>query len=128
MISILSIMMMCISAGLLFFAFRMRLNSPALLGGSRAYGIPRTDSDIDLLIRISRVDFEQMCRGLNSDEWWSELESGSIKHGKINLICCFTDSQYRVWREGIENLKRRAPYVTRDEAIKEFKRLRTTGY
>ena len=118
-----------ILGGLLLFTLLARRNSySALLGGSRAYGKPRADSDIDLLIRISKADFSQMCLGLNADEWWCDIESGSVKHGKINLICCFTDSQYHIWRKGIQNLKLRAPNVTREEAIKEFKSLRASGY
>lgn len=85
----------------------------AILGGSRAYGTPREDSDVDLVIQLSIEDEILLREGLGLKE------TGSIRIGNLNIIVARTDEQYELWRSGIEILKSRAP-VTRQEAIEFF--------
>lgn len=85
----------------------------AILGGSRAYGTPREDSDVDLVVQLSIEDEILLREGLGLDA------QGTLRIGNLNLIVARTDEQYELWRSGIEMLKEMAP-VTRQEAIEFF--------
>jgi hypothetical protein len=91
----------------------------AFLTGSRAYGIPRYDSDIDLVIRTEEM---QKLSELGEVIESYEGESASIRFGKLNIIACATDRLFNLWFEGTEHLKSRKP-VTRDEACTYFREL-----
>ena len=88
---------------------------PAFLTGSRAYGLPRPDSDWDVVIYGTK-SIEEVLRGL------ADGTGFPLKIGKLNLIVAKTPRQYDAWRRGTDELRREAP-VTRARAVEAFKQL-----
>lgn len=70
----------------------------ALLTGSRAYGEPTEDSDIDIVIRCGNGVYELLKK--HSDK----CADGSIRFGKLNIICCLENEQYQAWYIGTQDL------------------------
>jgi hypothetical protein len=98
------------------------INHPsAFLTGSRAYGIPREDSDIDIvvMVNINEVPLEATV----ADGCDYEPESVCLRYGPINLIACVDPAVFDVWKRGTEELIARRP-VTRQEAIDHLESLK----
>lgn len=94
--------------------------------GSHAYGKVHKGSDIDLVIRVSAADLERLRQHATNDGRDYGVKDGpcvSIRFGKLNLLCCLTDTAYGTWRLGTKKLKKRKP-VERFEAVEMFKQLR----
>ncbi len=85
----------------------------AFLTGSYAYGTPREDSDIDLVIRCD----EETAKFLS--EMRDDKTTPAIKFGKLNFIPCTDDAQYTAWRAGTTALEYRKP-VERETACTMF--------
>lgn len=89
----------------------------AFLTGSRVYGNPNDDSDIDLVIRVDRETKEKLI----------ELAGGGsvVRFGKLNLLICATDQEYWAWQDGteelVERLNEKLERTEREEAITVFK-------
>jgi predicted nucleotidyltransferase len=88
------------------------------LSGSRAYGTPREDSDVDVVMLVNHRLGSMLCA--MSDE------GPSCRFGKLNLVLFGADSDEGVylfhdWRKTTEELILRKP-VTRDEAIEAFQK------
>ena len=66
--------------------------SRAFLTGSRVYGEPHDESDIDLVIL---VDY----KALKALKNFSESKK-TIRFGKLNIIACQTEAEMAVWRVG----------------------------
>lgn len=80
----------------------------AFLTGSRAYGTPREDSDIDLVILTDRQ---------NAGELWALSKDGTkLILDNVNVIALTNPEQFELWRKGTEMLKESTP-VSRDEAV-----------
>lgn len=104
----------------------------AFITGSRAYGTPREDSDIDLVIRCSPEDAEILL-GWNEATQEERMQGAAaygeegilqVRYGRLNLILCTDDYRYAEWVEGTAWLKASAP-VTRDQAIALFEKIRS---
>lgn len=95
--------------------------------GSHAYGLPEGDSDIDLVVLVTKRDFlrllEQADPRKEVDPEYEKFGSVSLRFGKLNIICCYDEKMYRVWRKGTQLLKKQAP-VSRAFACKFFDKLR----
>lgn len=90
----------------------------AFITGSHAYGEPRPDSDIDLVIEASDDLLDEL-RDIVGDEYGS---------GSLRLLCVEEDTGQRIdlilvrgpafaaWRAATEELSQSAP-VSRDEAV-----------
>jgi hypothetical protein len=103
--------------------------------GSRAYGTPREDSDIDLVIFCSVEDARTL---LNYNEASvEEIEEAAatikgygdegilqVRYGRLNLILCVDDARYAEWVGGTVRLKAIAP-VTRAQAIALLEEIRS---
>lgn len=96
----------------------------SLVTGSHAYGKVHDKSDIDLVIRISKADFERLKQ---VGDWfegrYGEAPCQSIRFGKLNVLCCLTDKSYETWQIGTRELKKKRP-VERKEAVMLFRQLR----
>lgn len=85
------------------------------LTGSRAYGTPTDNSDVDLAIVVESADAERLAgladrsRGSASSDWLS------LYFGRLNLIC-LKPAAFDAWKAANEQLKAERP-VTRDRAI-----------
>lgn len=85
--------------------------------GSRAYGIPKEDSDIDLVILVdkSTASFLFSAKDKGSD---------SVRFGRLNLIIFHSEFLFNLWRKCTEELKEKAKHrrVLRGEAVEYFQK------
>lgn len=108
----------------------------AILTGSRVYGDPKLESDIDMVALMTHEEYELLCGQADNFEepdegvggWRVPAESlggqaPSLRFGALNLICCFDQKNFDVWYKGTQELAERRP-VTRIEAIAHLNTLR----
>lgn len=95
----------------------------AFLTGSRAYGVPRADSDVDVVVRMPREAVDLLIKSGVADvvHDFPQNNNASFRFGKMNLICCTSDKRFEKWVRGTAVLQSRAP-VTRDAAIEVFEK------
>ena len=112
----------------------------AIITGSRAYGNPRPDSDIDLVVLMSPDDymnlmgFAIMEKNVDSNIKDSETEYGIgansavLRFGQLNLLVTVDPLQFEVWRRGTEQLKQYRTQmnkpVSRELAVSHLTNLR----
>lgn len=96
----------------------LREGTTAFLTGSRAYGTPREDSDVDLCLTVSERDFQVLNDFADRGQRTSGRPGcvGGMRYGRLNLICV-TTPDLENWRSGTMALEARRP-VTREEAIR----------
>ena len=87
----------------------------AFITGSRAYGTPNEESDIDLVVFCSPDDAAKL--------WDLRGESQTVRYGRLNLVV-FSDTDsgrrnYARWKAVTDELREKAP-VSRDEAVAAF--------
>lgn len=97
----------------------------AVLTGSQAYGLPTEKSDIDVAVMLSKEDADALVR-LAGGAGVETHDDGSfsLHFGRLNLIVCFEEKYFDIWRAkyfdiwraGTVELKARSP-VTRAEAV-----------
>lgn len=93
------------------------------MGGSRIYGAPRPDSDVDLVILVSPE--EAAILGANADvpnQPRPGCGSFPVRYGRLNLIVCTDLDTYGRWHIGRDALRRMGP-VDREQARAMFERL-----
>ena len=88
----------------------------SFITGSRAYGTPMADSDIDLVVRVTSEEFTALNQ--LADSGLGE----SLRFGRLNLILCTEDDKYAAWWRGTRDLVAEKP-VSREVAIEKFKAL-----
>ena len=98
--------------------------------GSRVYGTPREDSDIDVVALIDERNFDKKFSLLwqQSDDLQEELKGNpagsyiyepddhSLRFGKLNLLCFYHKMKFDAWHAGTQHLICLRP-VTRDFAV-----------
>jgi predicted nucleotidyltransferase len=82
----------------------------ALLTGSRVYGTPTEESDIDMVVLVT--DEELVRLAMLADEG-----DKGLKFGRLNLITVTTEKAFAVWEEGTKWLESKKP-VTREQAVR----------
>lgn len=80
------------------------------LTGSRVYGKPTKNSDLDIVMLLSDSDKEMVIR---------MAKKFPIKFGNLNIIIAKDEEQYKLFRKGTKDLLEIAP-VTREYAIEHF--------
>jgi predicted nucleotidyltransferase len=101
----------------------------SFLTGSHAYGTPTTESDVDLVVLMSKEDadkLQSLCDKNQShpeDENYITAGGMSLRFGKLNLIVCTNRLYFEIWRAGTKRLKKRAP-ASREEACRLFRKLK----
>ena len=101
----------------------------SFLTGSRYYGTPRSDSDIDLVVLMDGTQLVVLAKFAdNTDDFGSpggeQYDDGcSLRFGKLNLLCVTQDKHFNVWKQGTDELFAMKP-VTRDKAIEHLAELR----
>lgn len=111
-----------------------------VLTGSRVYGAPRSDSDIDLVVLVDRGTLQIISEAANDELQRPNLESNSwvsdhgleqcqatFKFGKLNLIVVTEQADFDIWVAGTEVLLKKkvsSGPVTRSEAIATFRAIR----
>lgn len=102
----------------------------AFVTGSRKYGTPTSESDIDLVVFFDQEhEYDLLCdlaeeRGnVTCIEEYEGLVLTPLRFGKLNLICCIQRDEWQCWRDGTKQLVDQKP-VTRDQAIALLQKLR----
>jgi len=111
--------------------------SKPFLTGSRVYGTPRADSDIDLVVLVTPEELDKLALFADvkmeemapfEDRYGGDAEiRRSLRFGKLNMICVCEDQEYHVWKDGTALLaekKKKTGPVTREEAVRLFEHLR----
>jgi hypothetical protein len=80
----------------------------AFITGSRAYGNPRPNSDVDLVVLVDE-DTADLLRTASETR-------GPVRFGRLNLVVCTTEEQYAVWRLGTSQMKTSLNKYTSKEA------------
>lgn len=94
----------------------------SFITGSRAYGKPRDDSDIDLVVCVSSKDLKKLWALALNDP---SNEEKQLRFGKINLVAFNLDcpeerGRYVRWSATNQSLIARKP-VSKEEAIEAFR-------
>lgn len=97
----------------------------AFLTGSRAYGVPRPNSDCDVAvlltpeeIQILRTVAEETGGGGNR-AYQFKNDGAALRFGRLNLIAFADRTEFLAWQAATDTLKARAP-VSRQQAIDEI--------
>lgn len=116
----------------------------AFLTGSRVYGSPRGNSDIDLVVFLTPRELEELRQVADSSDedridkkdsdggpQFMNGPAASLRFGKLNLICVTDPLAYAVWLNGTKILTREAEKssgpVLRPVAIAFFEALRRSA-
>ena len=93
--------------------------------GSHAYGTPRNDSDLDLVVMLTPGDLKVLqdrAPGAEMTDYPPSQIETSLRYGTLNLICCTTLEKWETWKRGTWELKKEAP-VSHGTAVAKFKQL-----
>jgi ribulose kinase len=97
----------------------------AFFTGSRVYGEPRKDSDVDL---VARVTPEVRCVLEKLSDTPEKIKGITvIRFGRLNIIACDDDRQFAAWKFGTEDLQTQKLWdgpVAKEEAKKTFDKIR----
>lgn len=105
--------------------------------GSRVYGQPREDSDLDLVIRMTEREFNDFVNCLTPKQLdelieqrnkYGLLENGQavLRFGQLNLIICLQDRAFEAWRSATriaQNRVRRNGPLSREQSVELFKHI-----
>lgn len=91
--------------------------SRAFITGSRAYGRPGLNSDVDLVVLVDEATARELIR-------LSEHKKEPVRFGSLNLILCVDETEYAVWRLGTRQMQRSKAKHTRDQAREVLDKLR----
>ena len=85
----------------------------SFLTGSHAYGTPNKNSDIDLVICMSKKEGLKLGE-LTQPDKGEQMRYGSsdlltMRFGDLNLIVCLSDEVYAAWKVGTHEAKRKKP-------------------
>lgn len=97
-----------------------RSSGGAHLTGSRVYGTPRVDSDVDLCVLLPPEDARII--GAEADvphQLEDDQLSFPVRYGKLNLLVCVDEFTFMQW-ERVRSLLMIQKPVTRDEAKTMF--------
>lgn len=92
--------------------------TPAVLTGSQVYGVPNSESDIDVVIEVAGEVYGDLLQYSDHPRL--------LRYGKLNLILTWSREGRRLWAKGTQLLLSEAP-VTRDRAVAMFNELGVTG-
>lgn len=62
----------------------------SFLTGSRAYGTPTKDSDVDLVVLVDDATAKVLHK-------FTEAANGTVRFGKLNLIVLTSEKEYDAW-------------------------------
>lgn len=94
---------------------------PGFITGSHAYGIPNSESDVDLVLLLDERTRQLL-------EAHSETKQIPVRYGKLNLILCHSEAEYDSWKEFTDKTTQQAVDagigVSSAEAREIFKKYR----
>lgn len=97
----------------------------SFITGSRCYGAPNSYSDIDLVVRMTKDEAEELIA--HSDKAPSEANIEKygidnllcIRFGNLNMLICTNDSCFLAWKIGTEKCYKRCEELNRPLSRKE---------
>jgi hypothetical protein len=101
----------------------------AFVTGSYAYGVPHSESDVDLVVLVTEADLLRLGKLADRERTlaaeaaaggYGAAHATSLYFGDLNLICCTSRKAYDAWQKATQHLKKEATQqggVTRDRAI-----------
>lgn len=103
----------------------------SFLTGSYAYGTPKPESDIDLVILVTASEANKLAGMIIQEDavlqdYYGRTKTHSLRFGKLNLLVCTTKEKYLEWHRGTRLLKQDAP-VLRDTAVDMFSEIFEKG-
>lgn len=108
----------------------------SFITGSRAYGIPKKGSDVDLVVLVSYETLEllktladrvvEVTEQQDYDKTML-MTGASLCFGRLNLIVVTDPDLFHIWRDGTEFLKTKKP-VTREKAVQYLTKKRERIY
>jgi len=89
----------------------------SFITGSRAHGVPKDDSDIDLVVALHEKDYRTL--------WALAGEKGKLQFGNLNLVAFNLDKhedavRYEAWKKTNYELCEKKP-VTHEEACLAYR-------
>jgi predicted nucleotidyltransferase len=108
------------------------IQNEAFLTGSFAYGTPHKDSDIDIVVKMSDREIDNLREAEEELHTLTKKKkpkqsdkdyytANSFRFGNLNIITLSDELEFKAWQLATENLKARSP-VTRKKAVKCFKK------
>jgi hypothetical protein len=99
----------------------------SFLTGSRVYGTPKPESDIDLCVLLTYDEIEKLREFSDTKLPASRSPSSvSLRFGKLNIIATDDEKVFAEWRLGTSILEALRT-VTKDFAIATFNSIRKMG-
>lgn len=95
------------------------LRPNAILTGSRVYGSPKPNSDVDLVLLMTGPQANALAVFADQDPGPKHSQSASgfsLRFGRLNLIIETDPVKFEVWVRGTEQLTAMKP-VTRSQAV-----------
>lgn len=90
--------------------------TPAILTGSKVFGIPRPDSDTDLMIYMREDDAKKLASlepasvcNSESEGYGTSVERLVFRFGNLNLTVCCNLDQYEAWAAAHAEAVARSP-------------------
>lgn len=97
--------------------------TPAFATGSRVYGKPREDSDLDLVIYCTDAETIGLLRANCDPGSAPRGPYPSLRFGKLQIVLLEDEAKYHAWRKGTKALKALAPNGNKTLATHIFKEL-----
>ena len=96
----------------------------SILTGSHVYGLPRQDSDLDMVVLIEKNEDYFLLSRIADNPLHNQTPSAyngvSLRYGKLNIIAVLKDRKvFEAWKRGTEFLKSIRP-VTKEQACLIF--------
>lgn len=99
----------------------------AFLTGSRRYGIPKENSDIDLVVFMDPEEAKKLLvlvgRDLRNENSAASPKGFSVRFGNLNLLIETDIGHYQDWVDGTAELVAASP-VSRETAVAVFDKFR----
>lgn len=102
----------------------------AILTGSRRYGTPHADSDIDLVVLVDEKTLTELIEQsdpiIGMEKKMTDYATAGacgLRFGKLNLLVCTKERQFAQWALGSAVLAEQKP-VTRETAVNVMDKLR----
>lgn len=97
----------------------------AFLTGSRVYGSPAPDSDIDIAVLLSHGEIAQLLNLSKQNEEVSETPGAtcSIRFGNLNIIATHIETEFAAWLIATRDLEKVKP-VPKEDCCKHFDKVR----
>lgn len=93
----------------------------AFITGSRCYGTPRPDSDLDLVVLVDEDTLEQLeSMAEELEPSVPGVEYATLRFGLLNVIALLDEGDFNTWRDVTRQLYERRP-VTREQAVAALK-------